>query len=116
MQVELIPQSLERDHLGNLVIAWSDGRRLFYSAERLRKVCPCATCREKRAAPNASSEPARKSLPVLSLAEAKPIRIERMQPIGNYAYGIAFSDGHDSGIFTFELLIECGERQTAQSK
>jgi len=31
-----------------------------------------------------------------------------MKPVGNYAYTISFSDGHDTGIFTFELLRELG--------
>jgi DUF971 family protein len=36
-----------------------------------------------------------------------------MKPIGNYAYGIEFSDGHDTGIYTFEYLRELGEEATA---
>jgi DUF971 family protein len=36
-----------------------------------------------------------------------------MKPVGNYAYTIAFSDGHDTGIYTFELLRELGEVQAA---
>jgi DUF971 family protein len=31
-----------------------------------------------------------------------------MKPTGNYAYGIEFSDGHDTGIFTLELLRSLG--------
>ena len=31
-----------------------------------------------------------------------------MKPVGNYAYCIAFSDGHDTGIYTFEQLRELG--------
>jgi DUF971 family protein len=31
-----------------------------------------------------------------------------MRPVGNYAYGIQFSDGHDTGIFTLELLGQLG--------
>ena len=33
-----------------------------------------------------------------------------MKPVGNYAYAIAFSDGHDTGIFTFALLLELGQQ------
>jgi len=33
-----------------------------------------------------------------------------MDPVGNYAYRILFSDGHDTGIFTLELLRELGRR------
>jgi DUF971 family protein len=48
------------------------------------------------------------SLPVITAAEARPLELLGMQPVGNYAYTIAFSDGHDTGIFTFELLRELG--------
>ena len=79
----------------------------MHTAAGLRKICPCATCREKRkesGSPNRS-----KSLPVLSLAEAQPLSLLRMMPVGNYAYNISFSDGHDSGIYHFDLLFESGE-------
>lgn len=42
---------------------------------------------------------------VLSPAEAQPLRVASMKPVGNYAYSIAFSDGHDAGIYTFALLL-----------
>jgi len=32
-----------------------------------------------------------------------------MRPAGNYAYTIAFSDGHSSGIYSLELLRQLGE-------
>ena len=31
-----------------------------------------------------------------------------MKPVGNYAYSIAFSDGHDTNNYTFEQLRELG--------
>jgi DUF971 family protein len=40
----------------------------------------------------------------LSVAEAQPLAVQRMRPVGNYAYNIQFSDGHDSGIFSFDLI------------
>ena len=45
---------------------------------------------------------------MLTPAETQPLRIAGMTPVGNYAYSIAFSDGHDTGIFTLELLQELG--------
>jgi DUF971 family protein len=33
--------------------------------------------------------------------------------MGNYAYAIAFSDGHSSGIFSLELLRQLGDAQSA---
>ncbi len=88
-----------------LQITWNDGevRRTSFSA--LRKACPCATCREKSRA-DATRKP--NLLPVLSAAEAQPLKIVGMRPVGNYAYNIDFSDGHGSGLFTIELLRELG--------
>jgi DUF971 family protein len=48
-------------------------------------------------------------LPILSAAEAAPLRIIGMTPVGHYAYSIDFSDGHNTGIFTLESLREMGE-------
>jgi DUF971 family protein len=31
-----------------------------------------------------------------------------MDPVGSYAYRILFSDGHDTGIFTLDLLRALG--------
>lgn len=87
-----------------LRIAWSDGQTRDYTVRELRDACPCATCRELRNAP----QPPATSLPVLSPAETRPLRIVAMHPTGRYAYSIHFSDGHDTGIFTLESLRELG--------
>ena len=97
------PTGLERTD-GGIQIRWSDGRVTDWSAESLRRNCPCATCREKRSADDATVTPKKPSLPVLSAAEARPVEIVTMRPAGTYAYQIAFSDGHGSGLFTFEQL------------
>ncbi|MCC6510381.1 MAG: DUF971 domain-containing protein [Pirellulaceae bacterium] len=108
----IVPESIERVGENGLAIQWSDGQRLSYSAVGLRDGCPCATCREKQRAKEKDREESKgklRSLPVLSAGELKPISILRMRPLGNYAYNIAFSDGHDSGIFTFDLLRQLGK-------
>lgn len=104
--MEQIPTALERDDQGALVITWSDDCRTRTTAAELRKSCPCATCREKKSDGGSESNPM--MLPVISLQEAQPLTINSMRPVGNYAYNIAFSDGHDSGIFTFDFLRALG--------
>jgi DUF971 family protein len=100
----IYPTALERDDAGRLLITWSDGQRRRYTTRALRDACPCATCREKRSQP---ADPL--ALPTLSPALAQPLTIAGMQPMGNYAYAIAFSDGHDTGIFAFDFLRQLGE-------
>jgi DUF971 family protein len=98
------PVKIALNEAGQLIIDWSDGQRRIYGVRELRDKCPCATCREQRALPPAPAT----LLPVLSAAETRPLKIQGMRPVGNYAYSIDFSDGHDSGIFTLEFLRELG--------
>ena len=91
-----------------LVIQWSDELVQKISFRKLRDSCRCATCVEKGSEPNSKTQAGGKKLenvlPVLSLAETMPLDIVLMHPVGNYAYSIHFSDGHNTGIFSFELL------------
>jgi DUF971 family protein len=99
-----IPTSISRVARGSIEIAWSDGVRGEYTPRLLRDACPCATCRERRAQP-----PPPVLLPVLAPEEVAPLTIAGMKPVGQYAYSIAFSDGHSSGIYSLEYLRELAE-------
>jgi len=98
------PQYLKMLDPDTLQIKWDDGEIRRYAVSHLRANCPCATCREKKSAP----PPSANLLPVITTAEAQPLRITKMEPMGRYAYAIHFSDGHDSGLFTLEELRELG--------
>jgi DUF971 family protein len=100
------PTKLELIAGGLLRITWSDGLMRDYPPRELREKCPCATCREKRNAP----PPSPFELPIISAAETQPLRITAMKPVGNYAYSIDFSDGHNTGIYTLESLREMGHQ------
>jgi DUF971 family protein len=110
---QLVPVSLKGDDRA-LSIQWSDGATHTVSWKTLRDMCPCATCRAQRAAPplslpHAGGERGGPLLPVLKPQEAQPVRANAMRPVGNYAYAIAFNDGHNTGIYSLELLRELGE-------
>jgi DUF971 family protein len=109
--MNLTPVKLARSGMGGLVIEWSDGQQREYSVRELRDACPCASCRETRSQP---TEPAN-LLPVLSLSEARPLAIAKMEPVGHYAYSIEFSDGHNTGIYTLELLRQLGQAGQAKA-
>lgn len=40
------------------------------------------------------------------------VRLERIEPAGQYALKLVFSDGHDSGLFTWDYLEELATHQT----
>ena len=104
--MSLRPADLKLLDQQTLKIQWTDGQVRQYSVSELRGNCPCATCREKRTSEAEETNP----LAILTPEEAKPLTITAMNPIGSYAYGIAYSDGHDTGIYTFEDLIALGEQ------
>lgn len=93
----------------SLTLEWTDGVPQRISWRTLRENCPCAHCRTKRAEPPQPANP----FTILKPAEAAPIKATSMKPMGNYAYSIDFSDGHNSGIYSLEYLRELGSQSTA---
>ena len=110
MTISVTPRTLKNDG-DSLVIEWSDGVTHRLTWRMLRKACPCATCRVDRAKPAV----AKPLFSILTPAEAQPVAPVSMKPMGNYAYGIAFNDGHSSGIYSLDLLRELGEKSAASS-
>ena len=39
------------------------------------------------------------------------VTISVIEPVGNYAIRISFSDGHDTGLFSWDILHDYGQRQ-----
>jgi DUF971 family protein len=100
------PTKIELAGENRLRMTWSDEVATEYTFAQLRAACPCASCKEKHGPQ--PPQPAN-LLTVLKPAEAQPLKITGMEPVGNYAYSIQFSDGHDTGIYTLDMLRELGE-------
>ena len=79
-----------------------DGRRSFYPVALLRKMSPSAEMKQLR------EEMARNPLTVLpsSATPSGPLTAEKAEFVGNYAIRIQFSDGHSTGIFSWDYLRE----------
>ena len=41
----------------------------------------------------------------------RDVEISRIEPVGQYAVQLHFSDGHDTGIYSWDLLYDYGVRQ-----
>jgi len=86
-------------------ITWADGHASHYEFAYLREECPCATCndaREKKASLGEMGS-AFKSTPALPMFKPKP-RARAATQVGNYAIQISFTDGHSTGIYSYDLL------------
>lgn len=85
----------------SLTLVTADGRGLRVDAALLWCHCPSALRRSRR-------------MSGLDLVAPAGIRIARITPIGNYAINIAFSDGHDRGVFPWALLTDLAQRPTVE--
>ncbi|MCO6432150.1 MAG: DUF971 domain-containing protein [Deltaproteobacteria bacterium] len=91
-------------------IKWSDGTAFDIPSRLLRESCPCASCREKHGSLShekpLGSNKKKAALKIVESSSDEELRIDRIWPIGNYALGILWGDGHQTGIYTYNLLRE----------
>ncbi len=80
-------------------IAFSDGRSFRLSYELLRVYSPSAEVR--------GHGPGQEVLQTGKRA----VEIRSLEPVGSYAVQPTFSDGHSTGIFSWDYLYELGESQ-----
>ena len=130
-----VPRKLDLKRDERLRIEWSDSRESTLPVAFLRQMCPCAVCRIAReegdphqlfrpataaevAAAGGEVPKAKKRSLKLSVVPDKlvsdaTVTVTRAEPVGNYALRLHFSDGHDSGIFTWRYLAELSEATPA---
>ena len=92
-------------------IAWSDGHASHYDFLYLRELCPCALCdderKKKAAAPFApvsgGRAPPAGMGPALPMFKPQP-KARKAASVGSYAIQIEFTDGHTTGIYSFDYL------------
>ena len=84
-------------------ITWADGHESHYDFAYLREECPCATCNDERGKKQAFAVAAPAFPAVLPMFKPKP-RAQSATVMGNYAVQIIFSDGHSTGIYSYDHL------------
>ncbi len=88
------PKNIEKVEDDSLRIIWEDDHVSLYSFRYLRENCPCAMCRDEWSG-ESLLDPA--TVPEV-------VRSSRAELVGNYALVFSFSDGHGTGIYSFENL------------
>jgi DUF971 family protein len=87
-----------------LEIAFDDGTRFELPCEYLRVYSPSAEVR--------GHGPGQEVLQ----AGKKDVGIREIEPVGSYAVKLAFTDGHDTGIYSWEYLHELGVKRESNWK
>ncbi|MBI3981904.1 MAG: DUF971 domain-containing protein [Gemmatimonadetes bacterium] len=96
-----VPQRIHRGGR-QVVITWDADHVGTYDAQTLRLACHCAVCRDE-----VSGRPLLDPGRVPASVEAESIQL-----VGGYGIKIRWTDGHDTGIYTYEYLWElcpCGK-------
>jgi len=94
------PTEIFQEGNARLRITWADGRICEYDAVGLRRACPCAQCvdewtGERTLQPQVISD---------------DIEIGDLAIVGRYALNFRWSDGHETGIYSFQYLRDLCER------
>ncbi|HEV8370140.1 MAG TPA: DUF971 domain-containing protein [Pyrinomonadaceae bacterium] len=97
---EIEPREIKQEDDFTLRITWADNEECHYKSADLRRSCPCAQCvnewtGERVLQPDSISE---------------EIEIRDLSLVGRYAINFRWSDGHETGIYSFRYLRELCER------
>lgn len=86
-----------------VTIEWQDGAKSEFDLRYLRDHCPCATCTGAHGTPSLEEQQSAQAANPFQMYHPS-LKIEAVEPVGNYAIKIRWSDGHDTGIYTWEHL------------
>jgi prepilin-type processing-associated H-X9-DG protein len=84
-------------------ITWADGHASHYDFAYLRDHCPCATCNDEREKKREFATAGPASAAALPMFKPKA-KAKAATAVGNYAIQITFTDGHATGIYSYDHL------------
>ena len=90
------PTDLAFDSDGNLVLRWDDGTDSKLAPRWLRARCPCAECVEEWSGKRVVGDE----------QVREDVRPRGMHQVGRYAVQIEWSDGHSTGIYSWDYLLK----------
>lgn len=88
------PVKIIEENDSKISIVWSDDVETNYNASQLRRACPCAGC--------INEWTGEKMLDASEIPD--DLSFKHISIVGRYALNFHFSDGHDTGIFSFRFL------------
>jgi DUF971 family protein len=93
------PTEIIEENDSEISIKWSDGPETKYRAADLRKKCPCASCIDEWTGEKRLKD---ETIP-------NDLTFGHISIVGRYALNFHFSDGHDTGIFSFKFLRDLSD-------
>ncbi len=100
------PREILQEDDASVRITWADDKVCRYTAPELRRACPCAQCvnewsGERMVKPDTISD---------------ELQISQISVVGRYALSFRWSDGHETGIYSFRFLRGLCEKVNLESR
>ena len=87
-----------------LALLWADESEQFIRLDTLRRACPCASCAgEVDVMGNLHKGPDQALNPA-------SFQVQKIQTVGGYALQVFWADGHNTGLYSYDLLRELREK------
>jgi len=100
-----LPVEIKQSGVRELRITWDDGQINDFDVVELRRSCRCANCVDELTGAQ-----------ILHPSQVgEDVRPQRIRQVGNYAFQVNWSDGHTTGIYTFDYLRQLAEITDAPS-
>jgi DUF971 family protein len=90
------PTKIKKLNPGELLIQWGDGHETRLLAPPLRGMCPCASCKDEMTGTRI----------ILPIHIPDDLAFRKIELVGQYALNFEWSDGHRTGIYSYEYLRE----------
>ncbi|HLP43246.1 MAG TPA: DUF971 domain-containing protein [Fibrobacteria bacterium] len=90
----IAPTAVWKQEPDTLAVRWNDGTESRYPIRALRCSCPCAVCVNEWTGEKMLDE---SKVP-------QTVKPQRVFSVGRYAVGIHWSDGHNTGIYSYDYL------------
>lgn len=101
----MTPVRIKLNKNDTLFIKWDDDSESSLSLKYLRDECPCASCKGETILLKTYRPPK------LQVNTPGRYKIKNIEPVGDYAIGITWEDGHNTGIYSWDYLQELDKGQ-----
>jgi len=106
----VIPKTIKIKDKSALEVIWEDESASAIGLKYLRDECPCATCKGETVLLKTYRPPAKKMI------TPEMYMVKNIETVGEYAIQITWKDGHNTGIYTYEYLLQLDKGQESEKK
>ncbi len=96
----MLPKKISVTENDNVVIEWDDSKVSEINKYLLRKSCPCALCEVER----------KENHHDYNMFRGNKTAIVNIEVVGQHAIKFTWKDGHNTGMYEFQYLIDLAEK------